>query len=126
MLEKTRFSSRTSYIFSVEFKMSEEQLSARDLSILNLIFDPTQLKTEDFKQPVIDESDAKDKDEGSSECILLSKRLELEGVNLTEEGKLDEALVKLVEAISIAPQRPSPHNNRAQLYRFLEKDDCNE
>ena len=106
--------------------MSEEKLCERDLSILNLIFDKTQCekKVNDFEQPVIDKSNAKDKDEGNSEAVQSSKRYELEGVTLTEKGKFDEALMKFNESISIATERPSPYNNRAQLYRFLKKDNC--
>jgi len=105
--------------------MSEKELCARDLSILDLLFDPSQGENnvKDLSRPINDDVDAKDHDEGSSEEIVKSKTLELEGVNLSEAGKLDEALVKFNEAILIATSRPSPYNNRAQLYRFLKKDD---
>lgn len=106
--------------------MSEQQLCTRDLLVLDLIFDKNQCEKEvnDLKQTVNDEVDAKDDDEGNSNEVLISKKLELEGVRLTEEGKLDEALTKFNESIEIAQHRPSTFNNRAQLYRFLEKDDC--
>lgn len=105
--------------------MSERQLGARDSSILDLIFDPKQCEKEikESTVPVNDEVDLKDKYEGDSEGILQSKRLEIDGVTLTESGKLDDALIKFNESIAIASQRPSPYNNRAQLHRFMEKDD---
>lgn len=105
-----------------------ENLCSRDLSILNLIFDRSFVEKEvkDYKQPVIDESDSKDIDEGNSETILSSRKLELEGVELAEAGKLEEALEKLNRSVDKSDQRPSPYNNRAQLYRFIEKDDCKE
>jgi len=105
--------------------MSEENLCSRDLSILNLIFDRSFVEKEvkDYKQPVIDESDSKDIEEENSEAVLSSRKLELEGVELAEAGKLEEALEKFNNSVEIAKQRPSPYNNRAQLYRFIEKDD---
>jgi hypothetical protein len=106
--------------------MANKELCDRDLSILDLIFDQKQCEKDvkDFTRPVIDEIDAKDEDEGNSVETLRSKALEVEGVKLAEAGKLEEALEKLNESIEKAKDRPSPFNNRAQLYRFLEKDDC--
>ena len=105
--------------------MSTVKLSARDLSILDLIFDSTQCEKDvkDLTRPIQDEIDCKDVDEGKSAEILKSVELEVEGVTLTESGKLDEALDKFSESIKISDRRPSPYNNRAQLYRFMEKDD---
>jgi hypothetical protein len=105
--------------------MSEKELCARDLSILNLIFDQSECEKEvkDFVQPIIDETDVTDDDEEDTDENIQSRTLELEGVKLTEEGKLNEALEKFNKSIKIAHTRPSPYNNRAQLYRFLEKDD---
>jgi hypothetical protein len=105
--------------------MSQRQLSARDSSILDLIFDPSQCEKEvkEVTIPVNDEVDQKDKHEGDSTEVLRSKSLEVEGVKLTEAGKLDDALRKFNESVEIASQRPSPYNNRAQLYRFMEKDE---
>lgn len=107
--------------------MSEQQqLCDRDLLILDLIFDKNLCENEvnALNESVNDEVDAKDEDEGNSDEVLSSKKLELEGVQLSEAGKLEEALIKFNESIKIAPSRPSTFNNRAQLYRFLEKDDC--
>lgn len=100
--------------------MSGKELCARDLSILDLIFDTNQFE----KEPIKDDIEAKDQEEKDCDEIVKSKALEVEGVQLTEAGNLDEALQKFNESIKIAELRPSPYNNRAQLYRFLKKDDC--
>lgn len=108
------------------FKMSkEQQLCVRDLSVLNLLFDSSfgENKVQDLKLTSSDDVDVKDEDEGSSEEIIKSKQLELEGVKLTEDGKFEEALLKFNESLALAVHRPSIYNNRAQLYRFLQKDD---
>lgn len=106
--------------------MTEKELCARDLSILDLLFDASQREKDvnDYTQPVVDEIDVKDGNEEGSAEVLKSKKLELEAVTLTEAGSLNEALVKFNESIQVASNRPSPYNNRAQLYRFMEKDDC--
>lgn len=106
--------------------MSLSELCARDLSVLDLIFDHTKGENEpkDLTLPINDEIDCKDQDEGSSERILRSKEFEIEGVRLSESGKLEEALGFFNQAIDKAPRRPSPYNNRAQLYRLMDKDSC--
>jgi hypothetical protein len=105
--------------------MSKKELSERDLSILNLILDESLCEkyVEDVTSLANDEIDAKDEDEGDSPDVLKSKALEVEGVTLTEAAKLPEALEKFNASIEIAVNRPSPYNNRAQLYRFMEKDE---
>lgn len=106
--------------------MSDAILCASDLSVLDLLFEPLQgeKNSTEVVQPTKDEVDAKYDEEENSNVILKSKNLELEGVELTEAGKLDEALEKFDAAIAVSSQRPSPYNNRAQLYRFLDKDEC--
>lgn len=103
--------------------MTNKELCKRDLSILNLIFDNSQCEME-VKSVVNDEIEAKDEDERDSSEIIKSKLLEIDGVKLTELGKLEEALNKFNESIKTAEKRPSPYNNRAQLYRLMGKDDC--
>jgi hypothetical protein len=106
---------------------AEKELCARDLSILDLLFDKSKtpdLKVEDYSKPIRDKVDVVDCDEENSEEILVSKKLELEGIELTEAAKFDEAAKKFDEAIKVAPNRPSPYNNRAQLRRFLKEDEC--
>lgn len=121
---KTCFSPIRAVSFQV--RMTEKELCARDLSILDLLFDPSHREKDvnDYKQPVIDEIDVKDGNEEASDEVLKSKKLEVDGVMLTEAGNLNEALMKFNESIQVAANRPSPYNNRAQLYRFMEKDDC--
>lgn len=106
----------------------DKELCDRDLSILELLFDKSEkfedVKLEDYNKPIRDEIDVADDDEGNSEEILKSKDYEMKGVKLTEVGKFEQALVKFNEAICCAPKRPSPYNNRAQLYRFLKEDQC--
>lgn len=99
-------------------------LSERDLSILNLIFDPVELGkgVNNLTKPQIDDIELKDQEDESTVEVTKSKRFEIEGVKLTESGELESALVKFQEAALIAPNRPSIYNNRAQLYRFMEKD----
>lgn len=106
--------------------MTAKELCARDLSILNLLFDQNKSAAadNDSKRPISDDVDCHDRDEGSSPEILESKRLEVEGVNATESGELEVALEKFNESIRVASQRPSAYNNRAQLYRLLDKDQC--
>lgn len=104
---------------------SQKELSSRDLEILDLLFDQT--KTEDLlkscTQVIHDDIEVKDDTEENTEEILSSKKLEVEGVGLAESAKFNEALEKFNRAIEIAPCRPSPYNNRAQLNRFLKEDE---
>ena len=50
-----------------------------------------------------------------SDEVKQAKALEIEGVKTAEQGKLEEALSILTEAITIASHYPSPYNNRAQV-----------
>lgn len=104
--------------------MTTKELCARDLSILNLLFDQNKSAgvDNDLKHPISDDVDCHDQDEGNSPEVLESKRLEVQGVNATEAGELVVALEKFNESIRVASQRPSAYNNRAQLYRLLDKD----
>lgn len=110
---------------SIMSSSENKKISARDLQILDLIFD--QSKSEDLvrncTQPIHDDVDIKDDEEENTEEIKSSKKCETEGVVLAEAAKFDEALNKFNKAIEIAPNRPSPYNNRAQLYRFLKDDE---
>ena len=102
-----------------------KEISARDLQILDLLFD--QSKSEDLvrncTQPIHDDINIKDDEEEATDEITSSKKYEIEGVVLAEAAKFDEALEKFNKAIEIAPNRPSPYNNRAQLFRFLKDDE---
>ena len=102
-----------------------KEISSRDLQILDLLFD--QSKSEDLvrncTQPIHDDINIKDDEEEATDEITSSKKYEIEGVVLAEAAKFDEALEKFNKAIEIAPNRPSPYNNRAQLFRFLKDDE---
>lgn len=116
------------YLFCLVFinMSSEKELSARDLSILNLIFDKSdsETKSPECFQVKTDSANVEDRDEEeSTEDILNSKALEVEGIKLTEHGDFVEALEKFNLSIEKSTHRPSPYNNRAQLYRFLNEDD---
>jgi Flp pilus assembly protein TadD len=47
--------------------------------------------------------------------------MEIEAIKLAENGKLDEALSTLTEALKITPNRASIYNNRAHVYQFQKK-----
>jgi tetratricopeptide (TPR) repeat protein len=103
---------------------SKQQLSERDLSILNLIFEKSPPATVDLSVPSttaahVENLFVKDCDEELTGEIVRSKQLENDGIRLTEQSKFDEALAKFNEAIEIAPNRATLYNNRAQLYQFV-------
>ena len=50
-----------------------------------------------------------------SEEVRRAKHLEVEAVREAEGGRLEEAMRILTEAITVAPDYPSPYNNRAQV-----------
>jgi tetratricopeptide (TPR) repeat protein len=100
-----------------------KELCARDLSILNLIFEKSQFEKQEILKPLQDTIDVQDCEEGDDENVLASKLLEIQGIKLTESSEFAEAMKKFNEAIDIAPKRPSVYNNRAQLYRFMEEDE---
>jgi hypothetical protein len=52
-----------------------------------------------------------------------SRRLEIEGIRLSEERKHSEAIAKFDEAISICPHNPTAYNNRAQQRQLLKQLD---
>ncbi|CAO1403670.1 unnamed protein product [Diamesa serratosioi] len=95
----------------------EKQLCSHDLSVLDMIFDQSQCesKVKDATMLELEEIDVKE--------VLESKQYEIAGVKLAESGNYEEALQKFTTSIEIAPQRPSPYNNRAQTHRFLNNDD---
>lgn len=53
-----------------------------------------------------------------SEAVKAAKALEVEAVREAEQGRLAQALSLLTEAVTMAPECPSPYNNRAQVYRL--------
>lgn len=70
-------------------------------------FSPLQYEEEDGVNGEVKEVD--------SDEVKRAKELELEAVKEAEGGRLQTALDLLTEAASVAPQYPSPYNNRAQV-----------
>ncbi|XP_068914536.1 tetratricopeptide repeat protein 36 homolog isoform X1 [Tenebrio molitor] len=94
-------------------KMTE--LSEHDEAILNSVLYPN-LPFSD----VTDASKLQDVEEDTPE-IEKTKKMEIEAIKLAENGKLDEALSTLTEALKITPNRASIYNNRAHVYQFQKK-----
>ncbi|XP_059478259.1 tetratricopeptide repeat protein 36 [Neocloeon triangulifer] len=85
-----------------------------DQAVLNSIFNPLLPVGEaafEFNLPV-------DDDEEISAEIEEAKRLELQGVQAAEAGKIDEAIAIFTHAIAVAPGHASGYNNRAQALRL--------
>ncbi|XP_053609014.1 tetratricopeptide repeat protein 36 [Plodia interpunctella] len=95
-----------------------ENLSERDRAVLRSIFDPTATIGD-----VVDDGDNFPEDEQSKESDEESIRLSSEGVGLAEAGRLEEALETLTKGIQVAPDRAAGYNDRAQVFRLMEKDD---
>ncbi|KAJ8949332.1 hypothetical protein NQ314_008252, partial [Rhamnusium bicolor] len=91
------------------------QLSEHDKAILNCVFNPNLPLEEATLQPP-EELQGKREDNPQAEEV---KKLEIEAVQLAENGNLNEALNLINKAIEIAPKRPSLYNNRAHIYQFL-------
>lgn len=53
-----------------------------------------------------------------------TNQLEVQGIRLAENGKLQEAIAILTKAIETAPNHASLYNNRAQVYRLLDDDEA--
>lgn len=51
-----------------------------------------------------------------SEEVQGAKRLEMEAVKVAEQGRMEDALTLLTQAMALAPHYPSPYNNRAQVH----------
>ncbi|XP_004925180.1 tetratricopeptide repeat protein 36 isoform X2 [Bombyx mori] len=99
--------------------MALDNLSERDRAILRSIFDPTATIGD-----VADDGDTfAEEDEDSSEIYLKAKELCAKGVKLAEGGQSEAALKLFNESIELAPDRAAGYNDRAQLYRLLERDD---
>jgi len=91
----------------------------RDASVLNAILNPSFPGIGVPLRPnrTVDEFPGVSSLPGFIEC----NKLEVEGVQLAEGGFFDEALLKFTGAINCCPSNPSPYNNRAQLYRLMQK-----
>lgn len=109
----------------INMSCSEKEISARDLQVLDLLFDQTKTEhlLKNCNETIHDEVDVKDCDEPKTRENEDSKECEVEGVKLAEAANFDEALEKFNKSIELAPNRPSPYNNRAQLFRFQKEDE---
>ncbi|XP_055903426.1 tetratricopeptide repeat protein 36 homolog [Eupeodes corollae] len=99
-----------------------ECLTEHDQKVLESLFVPFEgVPPSTFDIDI--ESEIKDAPEVESHSVVESKKLELEGIQLAEQGLLDEAVVKFEEAIKISPSRCSVYNNKAQVLRLKGDDD---
>lgn len=97
-----------------------------DKAVLNSILDPSLPLGDalNFEAPEeISSIESDDAAESDSEECRRSRQLERDGVQAAEAGRHEEALQLLTEAVTAAPHRASPHNNRAQLHRLLHRND---
>ncbi|KAI5646638.1 hypothetical protein NE865_01572 [Phthorimaea operculella] len=97
-----------------------EGLSERDKAVLKSIFDPTVTIAADVNDdgdsfPAEDEPTPESHKESIAHCAR--------GVQLAEAGNLEEALKMMNEGVSAAPERAEAYNDRAQLYRLMQRDD---
>ncbi|XP_055856852.1 tetratricopeptide repeat protein 36 homolog [Episyrphus balteatus] len=98
-------------------------LSEHDQKVLESLFVPFEGA---LPSPLNLDIEAEIKDdipEVKTPLIEKSIKLELEGIRLTEERKLDEAISKFEKAIEVAPSRSSVYNNKAQALRLKGDDD---
>ncbi|KAF0294670.1 Tetratricopeptide repeat protein 36 [Amphibalanus amphitrite] len=98
-----------------------------DRAVLNSILDPSlplgDVMNFEAPQEEILSIDPDEPAESDSEECRRSRQLERDAVQAAEAGDHQTALRLLTEAVSAAPQRPSPYNNRAQLYRLMHRND---
>uniref|UniRef100_A0A0K0DGT9 TPR_REGION domain-containing protein n=1 Tax=Angiostrongylus cantonensis TaxID=6313 RepID=A0A0K0DGT9_ANGCA len=87
--------------------------TANDRAVLNHILNP--LMPTDVSLGTTIEADAPITADGIEE----SRRLEIEGIRLAENGEHDQAIEKLSEAIQRCSVNPSAFNNRAQALRLV-------
>ncbi|XP_072948984.1 tetratricopeptide repeat protein 36 [Epargyreus clarus] len=95
-----------------------ENLSERDRAVLRSIFDPTATIAD-----VADDGDNFAEEDEESTIDEESKSLCAQGVQMAEAGKYQEALDLLNRGVEAAPERAAAYNDRAQLYRLMQKDD---
>jgi len=76
----------------------------------------------DISTPSKDPSPSSPSPKPSSPDIRASRELESRAINLSEEGKLEEALEVFQESLNLA-QRASVLNNRAQTLRLAKRDE---
>lgn len=102
------------------------KLSPHDQQILESVFNPLELSGITSQSVAIQaELELVDR-EPETEALPASRELELQAVRLTEQGELDEALLKFAQALQLS-ERASVLNNRAQTLRLAKRDqgECN-
>ncbi|XP_017080066.2 tetratricopeptide repeat protein 36 homolog [Drosophila eugracilis] len=97
------------------------KLSAHDQQVLDSIFNPLELSGVQATDSVPAEGDLKDV-EPDTEAIRASRKLELQAIELSEKGKLEEALDLFQQSLTLS-QRASVLNNRAQTLRLTKRDE---
>ncbi|XP_037075778.1 tetratricopeptide repeat protein 36-like isoform X2 [Pollicipes pollicipes] len=97
-----------------------------DKAVLNSILDPTlplgDVSNFDSLPSEISAIELDGPAESDSPESQRSRELELQAVRTAEEGDQEAALRLLTEAVTLAPQRASPYNNRAQLLRLMHRN----
>lgn len=95
-------------------------LTLHDEHVLHRIFSPNlPFSTETFEEPAEDSSDRPELDWINDATAAEARRLEHEGVEAANSGNLAQAIQYFTESITLAPDRSSGYNNRAQAYRLL-------
>ncbi|XP_056641476.1 tetratricopeptide repeat protein 36 homolog [Diorhabda sublineata] len=94
-----------------------ERLCASDNAILSFIFNPN-LPLEDVAATCGVE--LKD-EEILSKNEEITKKIELEAIQLAEQGDLSKAFDIISRAIEIAPKKPSLYSNRAHILQYMGK-----
>ncbi|XP_017841375.2 tetratricopeptide repeat protein 36 homolog [Drosophila busckii] len=105
--------------------MPPAKLSAHDQQVLESIFNPLELVTpnNDIFNCDLMHGKLVDEEEPAREHLEDSKALEMEAVRLTEQGELDQALIKFDKALELT-ERASVLNNRAQTLRLAKRDEA--
>ncbi|XP_030745224.1 tetratricopeptide repeat protein 36 homolog [Sitophilus oryzae] len=96
-----------------------EKLSDHDKAVLNCIFNPNLPIGE---AEITNNVDIQDSEECTAKN-LETKQMELEAIQLAEQGKLQEAIKLVNSAIDATPNRPSLYNNRAHILQYLRQFD---
>ncbi|KAM8707988.1 hypothetical protein ACLKA7_015025 [Drosophila subpalustris] len=98
------------------------KLSAHDQQVLESIFNPLELSGINgiHNEAIQAEMELVDM-EPETELLQASRELELQAVQLTEQGDLDNALLQFEKALQLT-ERASVFNNRAQTLRLAKRD----
>ncbi|KAK0393089.1 hypothetical protein QR680_000050 [Steinernema hermaphroditum] len=92
--------------------------SPNDRAVLNMILNPL-MPTEAASGDAVIPEDNKVCHEGFEE----SRKLEMEGIGMAEQGDIEGALKLFSDAVDKCPVNPSVYNNRAQALRLSGRTD---